>query len=275
MRRRSAERWLLPLLFALLPLLTAVVVLLAPISIANAVTIQAHQQRLGQQQLSLYESQLDRVGQLVRREPRLESLLQHLQAIPGLRVQAPPALSLEATRRQAQESLQTERLRLRQQLQRNTNASLDALLRRSLVNTGQALVMALIVWGMHRMAMQEMEHSIPYLAWALSVEGAESHHQEVMAELLAFQRRCVALSPTALLDQLATLLRGMPRPTADDDAPAMVDSVDGTPLEAMPPTPPAGPSLWRGRGRGVRLAGGPAATDGDLGLRPRWPRWPR
>lgn len=215
LRRRPLEAALLPLLLALLPLLSAFHFFLAPVSVANAITLVQKQQQIGLDQIEKIDQQIDRASTILRESDSIDTLLEGLQRIPGLQVRVPPRASVSEARQEVRRSLERERDRLRDRIEGNLTASREAFLRRAITNALLALLVGLLLWGLHHGAMREMEQAIPFLDWVL-VQGDSEQQAESLQELLRFQRACVALGWFSLLERSLRLVRRVVRrPTAE------------------------------------------------------------
>jgi len=214
LRRRPLELAVLPLLLALLPLLSAFHFFLAPVSAANVITLVQKQQQIGLDQIEKIDEQIDRAASILRESDSIDTLLQGLERIPGLQVRVPAKASVTEARQEVRRSLERERDRLRERIEGNLSASRDAFLRRAITNALLALVVGLLLWGLHHGAMREMEQAIPFLDWVL-VQGDAPQQPEALQELLHFQRACVSLGWFSLLERCLRLVRRVvKRPTA-------------------------------------------------------------
>jgi hypothetical protein len=214
LRRRALEVAVLPLLLALLPLLSAFHFFLAPVSVANVITLVQKQQQIGLDQIEKIDQQIDRATTILRESDSIDTLLEGLQRIPGLQVRVPPRASVTEARSEVRRSLERERDRVRERIEANLSSSREAFLRRAVTNALLALVVGLLLWGLHHGAMREMEQAIPFLDWVL-VQGDAPQQPEALQELLRFQRACVALGWFSLLERSLRLVRRVVRrPTA-------------------------------------------------------------
>ena len=215
LRRRPLELALLPLLLALLPLLSAFHFFLAPVSVANAFSLVQKQQQVGLDQIETIDRQIDRASTILRESDSIDTLLEGLQRIPGLQVRVPPKASVSEARQEVRRSLERERDRLRDRIEGNLIASREAFLRRAAINAALAVLVGLLLWGLHHGAMCEMEQAIPFLEWVL-VQGERLEQLEALQQLLGFQRACVALGWFSLLERSLRLVRRVVRrPTAE------------------------------------------------------------
>ncbi len=206
LRRSALERLCLPLLLAILPLLSAFHFFLAPVSVANVVTLVQKQQQIGLDQLERIDRQIDRASQILAESDSIDALLEGLQRIPGLQVRVPANAQVTEARQQVRGSLQKERDRIRERIKTNLANSRNAFLRRAAINTALAVLMGLLLWGLHRGAMAEMEQSIPYLDWVLA-DAASDDNPMTLVELIDFQRACVALGWFTLLESSVRYVR--------------------------------------------------------------------
>lgn len=292
LRRSTLERRLLPLAFTLLPLVSAVHFFLAPVSVANAVTLIHKQRQIGNDQLERIDRQLDRAARVLQEGDSIESLLERLQQIPGLRVRVPADASVTEARRQVRTSLERERSSLQQRIRSNLATSAEAFWRRSLVNAALALGVGVLVWGLHSLALREMGQAIPYLDWFVTASEAGRCEPSAELELLgSFMRSCVALSPGALLqlllrrrrrgdqeeedsqEQLDALARSAADPlSAPPEWPqpqrpaAVLRSGSPLSLPLMPPMAPPGDDDWQpGEAGEAGVASGEGGDSGDNG----------
>lgn len=207
LQRSLLERLLLPLLFGLLPLLSAIHFLMAPASIANAVTLSAKQEQVSKAQLQTIDGQLDRAGEVLLSSQDLEELRRRLDAIPGVRVSAPPDAKLDQVRREVRESLLNERRRLHSRIGTNTAQARNQFARRSIQNASLGVLVGLMLAWMRFGAMREMELSSTYLAWVILSDN-KAPNLRGLKDLLAFQQACLATSYLGLLERLFSRIRG-------------------------------------------------------------------
>lgn len=254
LRRSAGEQALLPLLLALLPLLSAFHFFLAPVSIANAVTLLHKQQQIGTEQIERVETQFSRASTILRDSDSIDGLLNGLQRIPGLQVRVPADASVADARREVRSSLERERDRLRDRIRKNLSTSRDAFLRRAITNATLALVMGLLLWGLHFGAVREMEQAIPFLDWVL-IHGEVNQNPEMLQQLLRFQRACLALGWFALLMRLVRVVRRIVRPGSQaekeleaDLSSGSVEDLAGVPVPPAYPAPPRRSSIFGGYG---------------------------
>ncbi len=244
LRRSALERLCLPLLLAILPLLSAFHFFLAPVSVANVVTLVQKQQQIGLDQLERIDRQIDRASQILAESDSIDALLEGLQRIPGLQVRVPANAQVTEARQQVRGSLQKERDRIRERIKTNLANSRNAFLRRAGINTALAVLMGLLLWGLHRGAMAEMEQSIPYLDWVLA--GAASVDNPLaLVQLIDFQRSCVALGWFTLLERSVRFVRR--RLGLADAVEEALEQEQATKTAAWPQQPggtPAGPAAW-------------------------------
>lgn len=244
LRRSAIERAVLPMLLALMPLLSAFHFFLAPVSVANVVTLVQKQQEIGRDQLERIDRQIDRAGQILAESDSIDALLDGLQRIPGLQVRVPANAQVTEARQQVRGSLQKERDRIRERIKTNLANSRNAFLRRAGINTALALLMGLLLWGLHRGAMAEMEQSIPYLDWVLA--GAASVDNPLaLVQLIEFQRSCVALGWFTLLERSVRFLRR--RLGLADAVEEALEQEQATKAAAWQPpqmAPPTGRAAW-------------------------------
>lgn len=237
LRRSAIELALLPLLLALMPLLCALHFFLAPVSVANVITLVQKQQQIGLDQIERIDQQIDRAATILRESDSIDSLLEGLQRIPGLQVRVPPKASVSEARGEVRRSLERERDRLRERIEGNLSASREAFIRRAITNAALALVVGLLLWGLHHGAMREMEQAIPFLDWVL-VHG-ELQQPQALQELLRFQRACVALGWFSLLERCLRLVRRVVRrPTAQQLAEEEEERQRQAAAAAQPPANP-------------------------------------
>ncbi|MEB3185013.1 MAG: hypothetical protein VKM97_03920 [Cyanobacteriota bacterium] len=260
LQRNLLERLLLPLLFALLPLLSALHFVMIPASISNALTLSSKQLEVSSSQLRSIEGQLDRAGQVLASTANLEDLRRRLDAIPGVRLNATPDLSLEQARREVAESLRNERRRVRVQIGVSTAQARGQFTRRALQNTSLAILIGLVLAWLRTSAMQEMSISSAYLAW-VQISDPESAKTSGLRDLIEFQKACLATSYLSILERL---LRFASRPLdrekqeqerarEQEQEQALLQGLDGMPAALPPPAPwePAAARLrseeWRRR----------------------------
>jgi len=226
----------------MLPLLSAFQFFLAPVSVANVVTLVQKQQQIGRDQLERIDRQIDRAGQILAESDSIDALLDGLQRIPGLQVRVPADAQVAEARQQVRGSLQKERDRIRERIKTNLASSRNAFLRRAGINTALAVLMGLLLWGLHRGAMAEMEQSIPYLDWVLA--GAASVDNPLaLVELIDFQRSCVALGWFTLLERSVRFVRR--RLGLADVVEEALEGQDSKTAAWPPPmAPPTGASAW-------------------------------
>lgn len=244
LRRSAIERICLPVLLAMLPLLSAFHFFLAPVSVANVVTLVQKQQQIGRDQLERIDRQIDRAGQILAESDSIDALLDGLQRIPGLQVRVPANAEVAEARQQVRGSLQKERDRIRERIKTNLANSRNAFLRRAGINTALAVLMGLLLWGLHRGAMAEMEQSIPYLDWVLA--GAASVDNPLaLVQLIDFQRSCVALGWFTLLERSVRFVRR--RLGLAEVVEEALEQEQDSKTAAWPPppmAPPTGASAW-------------------------------
>lgn len=238
LRRQPLEHSVLPLLLTLLPLLSAFHFFLAPISAANMITLVQKQQQVGLDQIEKIDQQIDRAATILRDSDSIDTLLEGLQRIPGLQVRVPAKASVSEARQEVRRSLERERDRLKERIEGNLSATREAFLRRAITNALLALVVGLLLWGLHHGAMREMEQAIPFLDWVL-VQGEVPQQPEDLHDLLRFQRACVALGWFSLLERCLRLVRRVVRRPRDA---ALADDEerqhDAEPQVVMPPPNP-------------------------------------
>jgi hypothetical protein len=206
LRRSWLEMACLPLLLALLPLLSAFHFFLAPVSVANVVTLVQKQQQIGLDQLQRIDRQIDRASQILAESDSIDALLDGLQRIPGLQVRVPANAEVSEARLQVRGSLEKERDRIKQRITANLANSRNAFLRRAAITTALAILMGLLLWGLHRGAMAEMGQSIPYLQWVLT-EAEALDNPLALVQLIDFQRACVALGWFTMLESSVRFVR--------------------------------------------------------------------
>ena len=206
LRRSWLEVAALPLVLALLPLLSGFHFFLAPVSVANVVTLTQKQQQIGSDQLERIDRQMDRATQILAESDSIDALLEGLQRIPGLQVRVPANAAVTEARQQVRRSLQKERDRIKERITTNLANSRNAFQRRAAINTALAVLMGLLLWGLHHGAMAEMEQSIPYLEWVLA-GGASVDNPLALEQLIVFQRACVALGWFTLVERSVRFVR--------------------------------------------------------------------
>ena len=242
LRRTIWEVLLLPLLLSLLLLLSAFHFFLAPLTVANAVTLVQKQEEIGFEQMERIDQQIDRAATILRESDNIDSLLSGLQRIPGLQVQLPAKAPVLEARREVRISLERDRDQLRERIRSNLSASRDAFYRRAATNAALALLVGLVLWGLHHGAMREMQQSLPFLEWVL-VHGEVDQRQDVLRELLRFQRACLALGWFSLFERSLGLMRVVMRPAAEAGSSQPLASApveDPFPPAAYPPPFEAG-----------------------------------
>jgi hypothetical protein len=242
-RRRIWELVLLPPLLCLLLLLSALHLFLAPMTVANAATLVQKQEEIGLEQMQRIDRQIDRAAAILRESDSIDSLLEGLQRIPGLQVRLQPNAPVLAARREVRLSLERDRDRLRERIRNNLSTSRDAFIRRAATNAALALLVGLVLWGLHRGAMREMQQSVPFLEWVL-VHGDGSQSQDVLRELLRFQRACLALGWFSMLERSLGLMRRMVRPGAEE---VPMENLPKEAREDLFPPAPYPPSFEVGR----------------------------
>lgn len=241
LQRSLVERLLLPLLFAALPLLSALHFLMAPASIANALTLGGKQVEVSRAQLRSIEGQLDRAGQVLQSSQDLETLRRRLDAIPGVRVQSSPSLSLEQARREVAESLQNERRRVRVQIGVSTAQARAQFNRRAIQNATLAVLIGVVLAWIRAASLQEMDLSVAYLSWVLVSDPADGRSSGLKA-LLDFQKACLGTSYLALIERMLKLAsRPVDREEEERQKQMEKELIEG--LQSAPPeeTPPAAP----------------------------------
>ncbi|MFZ0409640.1 MAG: hypothetical protein WAM11_16245 [Cyanobium sp.] len=206
LRRSWLEMAALPLLLALLPLLSAFHFFLAPVSVANVVTLVQKQQQIGRDQLQRIDRQMDRATQILAESDSIDALLAGLQRIPGLQVRVPPHAAVAEARQQVRGTLNKERDRIQERIKTNLANSRQAFVRRAAINAGLALLIGLLLWGLHHGAMAEMNQSIPYLQW-VQAGAASVDNPQALVQLIEFQRACAALGWFAMLERSLRLAR--------------------------------------------------------------------
>jgi hypothetical protein len=241
LRRTIWEVLLLPLLLSLLLLLSAFHFFLAPLTVANAVTLVQKQEEIGMEQMERIDQQIDRAATILRESDNIDSLLAGLQRIPGLQVQLPEKAPVLEARREVRISLERDRDQMRERIRSNISASRAAFYRRAATNAALALLVGLVLWGLHHGAMREMQQSVPFLEWVL-VHGEVDQSQDVLRELLRFQRACLALGWFSLFERSLGLMRVVMRPAeAESSQPLASDPVeDPFPPAVYPPPFEAG-----------------------------------
>jgi hypothetical protein len=232
LRRHPFELYLLPLLLSLLQLLSAVHIFLAPVSLANAITLVHKQQQIGEEEINRVNQHVDRASAILEASDSIESLLTRLQSIPGLQVRVPERASVAEARREVRASLLREREQLRERILARLSNTREAFLRRALTSAGLALVVGVVLWGVHRGAVREMEQAIPFLDWVL-LQSQAGPADATLQELLRFQRACMAAGWFSLLQRSARLVKRVVR-SALREAPPPPDLRVG-PIEDLPP----------------------------------------
>jgi hypothetical protein len=273
LRRSAGEQVLLPLLLTLLPLLSTFHFFLTPVSIANAVTLLHKQQQIGSEQIERVETQFSRASAILLDSDSIDALLNGLQRIPGLQVRVPNDASVVEARREVRSSLERERDRLRDRIRKNLSTSRDAFLRRAITNATLALVVGLLLWGLHQGAVREMEQAIPFLDWVLT-HGQVNQSPEMVQQLLRFQRACMTLGWFALLMRLIRVVRRVVGPGSqeekeleEDRSIGSLEDVSGTSSPPVYPAPPRRSSILGGY-RPLFPAGLPPLGEGLLSSDP-------
>ncbi len=209
LRRRIWELLLLPLLLTLLPLLSALHLFLAPVTVANTVTLMHKQQQISRDQMERVDRQINRARSILQESDTIDALVGKLQRIPGLVVRVPANAPLQVAQREVRRSLERDRDRLQERIRRNLSQTREAFIRRSAGNAGLAIVVGLVLWGLHRGALQEMQQSTPFLQWVLT-QGEAGQSHDVLRELLRFQRICLSIGWLALLERSVRTVRRRP-----------------------------------------------------------------
>jgi hypothetical protein len=237
LRRGPLEVSLLPVLLCLLPLLSAFHLFLAPVTLLNAVTLVQSQEKIGTDQVQRLDQKLNRAAAILRESDDIDSLVAGLQRIPGLQVRVPATAPVIEARREVRLALERDRNRLRERIRNNLSASRDAFYRRAATNAALALLVGLVLWGLHRGAMREMQQSAPFLDWVL-VHGEVDQSHDVLRELLRFQRSCLALGWFATAERCLGVMRRVIRPASEAEQPEDLRSSPPEDLSSPEPYPP-------------------------------------
>jgi hypothetical protein len=243
LRRRFWELLLLPTLLCLLPLLSGLYLFLAPVAVLNAVTLVQSQEKIGTDQVQRLDQQLNRAAVILRESDSIDALVDGLQRIPGLQVRVPANAPVITARREVRLALERDRNRLRERIRDNLSAARDAFYRRAGTNAALALLVGLVLWGLHRGAMREMQQSAPFLDWVL-LHGEVGQSHDVLRELLLFQRTCLALGWFSLAERILRAMRRVIRPMAEEELP---EDLRSSPPEDLSPPAPYPPPFETGR----------------------------